>query len=204
MNKVASTGRMQDLNPEFDPEDDPAYHTYHPGEDPAKRTMRKLPRSPRWKEGDSDTDSTIEDHSGGCGKQRSRFRVQKVVPPSTSVVKVRNKFDILNSSLHDDPTPIKERALDYRPRKGPLPPPPHAGFNNGDTTGTESEFDESQGSATPSGSEGLSRKGRRQLKFGHVVRSKSTSPTRMGEAAKKKAIFKTFNPDKADWIQKKS
>ena len=45
-----------------------------------------------------------------------------------------------------------------------------------------------------------SKRGNKKLKIHH--RSKSTSPQRVGEAAKQKTLFKKFNPDKAEWIKK--
>ena len=115
--------------------------------------------------------------------------------PST-FVSTSNPFDVLNNSLHDDPTPIKERALNYRS-------PVDNYFPSGvsakklkfspEVEDNHRELVDSHHLQAPKQS------GHRA---GSFKRSKSTSPTRSkNQAAKQRDMFKHFNPETADWIK---
>jgi len=120
------------------------------------------------------------------------------VSPSCYVsplVPTSNTFGVLNHSLHDDPTPIKERALNYRP--------------NGDPN--SSSFSAKKLKFSPEIEEKITNGGNllavpKHLlpahRAGMIKRSKSTSPTRSkNQFVKQRETFKQFNPETADWIR---
>ena len=126
-------------------------------------------------------------------------------------------YGVLDSSLHDDPTPIKERALGYARRRDVANA--NGGWRGAPEAG-EAAIAESDGELgrRRSPPEAHSSSTRRKIKFtnggggnggggggerGQSKRSKSSSPKRIGEAARQKQAMKRFNPEKADWIKKK-
>ena len=149
-------------------------------------------------------------------EQNSRFVVQPVVnvylnslvgdPLTTS-----NKYDLLNNSLHDDPTPLKERSLNY----GLEPNCESVNTQNVAPNKHKSKFNprkkqlftETYNDHVENGEDVMSvSTGSMVDKFNKhtptkVKRSKSNSPKRVGQTAKQRVLFKNFNPDNADWIQ---
>ena len=124
------------------------------------------------------------------------------VSPSCFVsplVPTSNTFGVLNHSLHDDPTPIKERSLNYR--------------LNGDLNSASSGLSASVKKLkfSPEIDEKVAANGNllavpKHLlpahRAGIIKRSKSTSPTRSkNQLVKQREIFKQFNPETADWIR---
>ena len=235
MNRVASAGKLREL-----PKSDKHYHaTYHPGMDHSD--LMRSPDSPSSTEELSDSGADRQHahrEQGGRPQQQeqgdrqqqpwqlsgSRFSVSKAAVPSfcllgghlasSSPVATRNMYGVLDSSLHEDPTPVKERALDY-PRRGaavacggPKVAPEAAAV-------AESDGEVSRRRA-PAAAETHSST-RRRIKFANGgagagggggggsqnKRSKSSSPKRIGEAARQKQAMKRFDPGKADWIRKK-
>ena len=145
---------------------------------------------------------------------------------ASSPIATRNMYGVLDSSLHEDPTPVKERALGYAARRGGAAANHAGGGWRGAAEVGEAPIAESDGELvrrrTPT--EAHSSSTRRRIKFtdgggggertggkggpsggggGQNKRSKSSSPKRIGEAARQKEAMKRFNPDKADWIKKK-
>ena len=171
----------------------------------------------------------------------SRFSVSRAAVPSfcllgggggignhlaaSSPIATRNMYGVLDSSLHEDPTPVKEKALGYAARRGGAGANYAGGGWRGAAEVGEAPIVESDGELvrrrTPT--EAHSSSTRRRIKFtdggggertggkggpsggggGQNKRSKSSSPKRIGEAARQKEAMKRFNPDKADWIKKK-
>ena len=139
---------------------------------------------------------------GGAGGVGNHFA-------ASSPIATRNMYGVLDSSLHDDPTPIKERALGYARRGGGWRGAP---LVVDETTVAESDGELNRRRALPYAQSSSTR---RKIKFtneggsggggggGQSKRSKSSSPKRIGEAARQKQAMKRFNPDKADWIKKK-
>jgi hypothetical protein len=119
-------------------------------------------------------------------------------PPSkNNFVSTSNAFSVLNNSLHDDPTPIKERALNYRSTVEHYNPSGVSAkklkFSPEVVDKALPEIDTHHLAAPKHGG------GQRS---GALKRSKSTSPTRSkNQAAKQRDIFKQFNPETADWIK---
>lgn len=109
-------------------------------------------------------------------------------------VSTSNAFGVLNNSLHDDPTPIKERSLNYRSaveQSGVSAK--KLKFSPEVVDKVQPEFDIHHLAAPKHGG------GQRS---GALKRSKSTSPTRSkNQAAKQRDMFKQFNPETADWIK---
>ncbi|XP_059094284.1 uncharacterized protein LOC131889236 isoform X2 [Tigriopus californicus] len=201
LNKVSSASRVQDLilNGVNDDDDDDdredalpnVYYTFQPGD-------RKLYRSSDRFQLGGDSDSSPETSRES---RSQRFRVKKVAPdiplPSLPAIQVRNMFGALDNSVHDDPTPVKQRSLQYQqhyveraPRNGHLVLLTESEYENEDEqrllVNGRSHRSRLKGSSTPV-----------------QYRSKSTSPLRIGQTAKQKALFKNFDPDKADWISNK-
>lgn len=201
LNKVSSASRVQDLilNGAIDDDGDGednlpnVYYTFQPGD-------RKLYRSTDRFQLGGDSDSSPETSRES---KNQRFRIKKVSPdiplPSAPTIQVRNMFGALDSSVHDDPTPVKQRSLQYQqqqfvergaPSNGHLVLLTESEFENEDVEGLlvngRTHRSRLKGSSTP-------------LQY----RSKSTSPLRIGQTAKQKALFKNFDPDKADWISNK-
>jgi hypothetical protein len=110
--------------------------------------------------------------------------------PSSVVVTTSNAFDVLNSSLHDDPTPIKERSLNYRPA-------------GADPSSRKLKFSPEVIDKVVSSVHFLAAPKQAGQRAGSgFKRSKSTSPTRSkNQAAKQRDIYKHFNPETADWIR---
>ena len=225
------------------------YHTFHsPSKDD---TSGQLPWTQVTRTGSVDNlangthettpSNSIVGSGGGVNnyvqaEQNSRFVVQPVVnvylnskyavhepPPLTT----SNKYGLLNNSLHDDPTPIKERSLNYeigtscevvtahvtnndnaklnhqkmtrfssnsRPRKQLFSDVPC--HQNGEDGKMSLSTDSSSGYGGWTMINGESKT------WNKSKRSKSTSPTRMGQTAKQRVLLKSFNPDTAEWIQK--
>ena len=150
-------------------------------------------------------------------EQNSRFVVQPVVNVylnsmvGGNPLETSNKYDLLNSSLHDDPTPFKERSLNYgleascnviennaempvrhksksKARKKQLFPDPLAEpSQNGDVYLNGESVEE--------------KTKKNQPPHAKVKRSKSSSPKRVGQNAKQRVLLENFNPDNADWIR---
>ena len=114
---------------------------------------------------------------------------------STKAVSTSNAFGVLNNSMHDDPTPIKERSLNYR-----------STVDQYHTSGVSSKklkfspevvdnissYADKNHLAAP----------KQSNRSGVLKRSKSTSPTRSkNQAVKQRDMFKHFNPETADWIK---
>lgn len=111
-------------------------------------------------------------------------------------------FGVLNNSLHDDPSPVKRRAL--------AAPSGDQRMVNGDQLGEDQKLVNGDklvnedhklvngvnGDHDYCGSD--SDRGRKSTK-----RSKSTSPTRDAYTTKQKTLFKNFNPDHLEWTTKK-
>ena len=148
----------------------------------------------------------------------SRFVVQPVVNVylnsmvGGNPLETSNKYDLLNNSLHDDPTPFKERSLNYgletscnvvenrsempmrhksksKGRKKQLFPEPLAEpTENGEMRISvhNANDDKTKKYPTP---------------HAKLKRSKSSSPKRVGKTAKQRVLFENFNPDNADWIR---
>ena len=251
MNKVASTGRLQELQPKSDKR----YHsTYHSGMDHSNLVTSPIEIG-SLSSTEELSDSTVERQQTrreaeeeALRRQRerqqpwqisgSRFSVSRAAVPSfcllgggggggvgnhlaaSSPIATRNMYGVLDSSLHDDPTPIKERALGYARR--PVVANANGGWRGAPEVGevAESDWELSRRRASQ---EAHSSSTRRRIKFtngsgeggaggggggggmggGQSKRSKSSSPKRIGEAARRKQAMKRFNPDKADWIKKK-
>ena len=203
---------------------------YHTIQSPSKdKSSGELP----WKEvarsGSMDNLSTrpeiYSNQSGGVGRdhyvqtaQNSRFVVQPVVNVYLNSlvgnpVETFNKYEVLNNSLHDDPTPIKERSLNYglqnhqkivdarnRPRHKYKSKSNFTGKELFSETCSASDEEVQDVLSTSIGSVAdNSYKNQTPIK---VKRSKSNSPKRVGQNVKQRVLFKNFNPDNADWIQK--
>jgi len=151
-------------------------------------------------------------------EQSSRFVVQPVVnvylnsrlgdPLETS-----NKYDLLNNSLHDDPTPLKERSLNYglettcnhNESQSVLPVKHKSKFNSR----KKQLFSEAGVEATETDLEATNRlavgnmddKTKKHQPHPKLKRSKSSSPKRVGQTVKQRVLFENFNPDNADWIR---
>jgi hypothetical protein len=115
---------------------------------------------------------------------------------STQAVSTSNAFGILNNSMHDDPTPIKERSLNYR---SPVDHHP-SGVSakklkfSPDVVDNVTLYVDNNHLAAP--------KLNSSHRSGVLKRSKSTSPTRSkNQAVKQRDMFKHFNPETADWIK---
>ena len=109
----------------------------------------------------------------------SRFQIQPVV-------KTANKFELLDSSLHDDPTPIKARSCSI-----PLavPPPMDARHVNGHIPTTTTEEDEDDDDYEEE--DGVGGRERRRQRHSSY-RSQSTSPKRMGQTERRRAIYRNY------------
>jgi hypothetical protein len=115
--------------------------------------------------------------------------------PST-FVSTSNPFGILNNSLHDDPTPIKERALNYR---SPVVNCLLSGVSAKKLKFSPEVVDNQRELVDSHHLQAPKQPGHRA---GSFKRSKSTSPTRSkNQAAKQRDMFKQFNPETADWIK---
>jgi hypothetical protein len=225
MNKVASTGRLQELS--SSKSDKHYHHTYHPGDDTEK--LRNI--NDRFGGSDEEFDSVEERVTAppAVVAAASRFWVTKSSLGGGSFclfnsgsagacpVKTKNSYGVLNSSLHDDPTPIKERSLNYHwhkqmDHKANEIGPPLSHLFNGHAI-PESDGESSSRSALSEvvrrgggggggggGGRVSSASARRRIKF---KRSQSSSPKRIGEAERQKEAMKKFNPENADWIKKK-
>eukprot|EP00095_Tigriopus_kingsejongensis_P006248 maker-scaffold1159_size58420-snap-gene-0.17 protein:Tk06248 transcript:maker-scaffold1159_size58420-snap-gene-0.17-mRNA-1 annotation:"protein osteopotentia" len=189
LHKVSSASRVQDI---YDEDDEAmAYHTFHPGD--RHRTHSDDYHRNQWRIKDADSSPDTRSSS----RPMPRFKVKRVSPESQipvgplPTIEVHNKFGVLDSSVHDDPSPMKQRSLLY-----------HYRHHNGHDPilmaiqGDGNEYKDPNRSRNPNKST-LGPKG------SPYYRSKSTSPLRIGQSAKQKAIFKNFNPDKADWISTK-
>lgn len=112
------------------------------------------------------------------------------------LVPTSNTFGVLNHSLHDDPTPIKERSLSYRPP---------GDQNSTSSSAKKLKFSPDIDEKVPAGGNLLAVP--KHLlpahRAGMIKRSKSTSPTRSkNQLVKQREIFfKQFNPETADWIR---
>jgi hypothetical protein len=151
-------------------------------------------------------------------EQSSRFVVQPVVnvylnsrlgdPLETS-----NKYDLLNSSLHDDPTPLKERSLNYglettcnRVESQSVLPVKHKSRFNSRKKQLFSEsgdqpIENNLEVTTSLAVETMDEKTKKPQPHPKLKRSKSSSPKRVGQTVKQRVLFENFNPDNADWIR---
>lgn len=186
MNKVASTGRLDSLHGHEPNGGAGVYYTYHAGDQSGVRVIsnnakRKYSQLERV---DSESDSLTEERD-----VLSRFKVAPVVASTKRVqaittpgvvIPTNNMFGVLDNSVHEYPTPVK---VPQAVANG------HLRIGNDDDHGVESSDGDCGGS-----------KRRNKLKLHH--RSKSTSPQRVGEAAKQKDMFKHFDPEKAGFIRK--
>jgi hypothetical protein len=116
----------------------------------------------------------------------------------TCFVRTSNAFDVLNHSLHDDPTPIKERSLNYRPNVDHSNPLSSVSVKKLKFSPEVVNINKAAADvnllAVP--------KHLLANRAGLIKRSKSTSPTRSkNQTAKQRDIFKQFNPETADWIK---
>ena len=116
---------------------------------------------------------------------------------STKAVSTSNAFSILNNSVHDDPTPIKERSLNYRSTVEHYQTPGITSkklkFSPEIVDNIKSCGDKNHLAAP---------KASHSQRSGVLKRSKSTSPTRSkNQAVKQRDMFKHFNPETADWIK---
>jgi len=151
-------------------------------------------------------------------EQSSRFVVQPVVnvylnsllgdPLETS-----NKYDLLNNSLHDDPTPLKERSLNYgletscnhNKSQSPQPVKHKSKFNSRKkqlfsgvgVEPTENDLDVTTSLAVENMDENI----KKPQPHSKLKRSKSSSPKRVGQTVKQRVLFENFNPENADWIR---
>ena len=152
-------------------------------------------------------------------EQDNRFVVQPVVNVYlnslvSDPLETSNKYGLLNNSLHDDPTPIKERSLNYgiettcdvieshnvlpKRQKSKSSHRKKQLFSDLDYGAIEN------GTETPSaGSEDTNEKSNIKIQsHSKIKRSKSSSPKRVGQNVKQRVLFENFNPDNADWIHK--
>ena len=110
-----------------------------------------------------------------------------------SIVTTSNIFGVLNNSVHDDPTPIKERALNYRQNNDHISSAKKLTFS---PEIVDHVYIDSNHLAAPKSYLSTAHR------TGSFKRSKSTSPTRSkNQAAKQRDIFKHFNPETANWIK---
>lgn len=205
------------------------YHTIH---SPPKQQSTELPWRQVKRSGSMDNLSSggtkvyASQAAGRAGRnhyvqteQNSRFVVQPVVNVylnsqySGDPLTTSNKYDLLNSSLHDDPTPFKERSLNYGLHAScevvnpVIPTNKHKSkFNMCKKQLFSESYIDSNGGKDEDHVMTISTgcmadKTNRQL-ASKIKRSKSTSPKRVGKTAKQRVLFKHFNPDNADWIQK--
>lgn len=107
-------------------------------------------------------------------------------------IKTGNMFSVLNSSLHDDPTPIKQRSLNYQKMTNGTSSTP---IKNHHPSGSSSSHDESTSIPT---STSLIKGGISATRRKHL-RSKSTSPARKTEVEKLRKNYENFNPDNVKW-----
>jgi hypothetical protein len=105
---------------------------------------------------------------------------------------------VLNHSVHDDPSPVKSKPSNAPNGHYPCP---QQYVQTIDSQSNQSGFESSDDQSQQSIRKRKSRQSNHQkMKLHH--RSKSTSPKRVGQAAKQRDMFKKFDPDKAEWIKK--
>ena len=182
------------------------YHTFHPGD--AKKIRVRLQRQKQQQQLRQDDES--DDSFTDSEDIPSRFRVVRQTANflnGSTPIKTANMFGILDRSLHDDPTPIKERSLKYQEEKkaamsdmingnGILADSEDGGTNTEASETSSSCLANSKGRAD-NNNEHHHPTARQKLKFHH--RSKSSSPKRVGENARLKNRIEKLVPQTADW-----
>ena len=149
-------------------------------------------------------------------EQNNRFVVQPVVNVylnsmvGGNPLETSNKYGLLNSSLHDDPTPFKERSLNYGLEascnviEGTTAMPVRQKSKS--KARKKQLFPDSLAGNTQNGeinisSESVEEKTKKHTPHAKLKRSKSSSPKRVGQNAKQRVLLENFNPDNADWIR---
>ena len=149
-------------------------------------------------------------------EQNSRFVVQPVVNVylnsmvGGNPVETSNKYDLLNNSLHDDPTPFKERSLNYGLEASCNVVENHAEMpikHKSKSKGRKKQlFPDPLAEPTQNGEMSISvesseERVKQPPPHAKLKRSKSSSPKRVGQNAKQRVLLENFNPDNADWIR---